>query len=59
MRSDALHSKILRRGMELSDLLCNATQEYKHVQVPQNLLSNPRGPASAQHVDILGNEEML
>ncbi|KAF5843873.1 Lecithin:cholesterol acyltransferase-domain-containing protein, partial [Dunaliella salina] len=35
------------------------SREYKHVQVPQNLLSNPRGPASAQHVDILGNEEML
>eukprot|EP00983_Pelagomonas_calceolata_P062381 1147280-Pelagomonas_calceolata.AAC.21 len=37
----------------------DAAQEYKHVQVPQQLLGNPRGPASAQHVDILGNEEML
>jgi phospholipid:diacylglycerol acyltransferase len=34
------------------------SREYKHVQVP--LLRDPRGgPATGQHVDILGNEEML
>lgn len=33
-------------------------QEYKHI--PVRLLKDPRGgPGTGQHVDILGNEELI